>query len=242
MLLKNPKLLFLQQKYDDVFEDKLGKCTKTKVSIHLKNDTKHILYNARPLSFAVKQKVQNEIDRLVDLGVLQKINYSDWEDPIVVVNKPNGKVRLSGDFKAINRRINIVQHPIPTLDVLLEKLQGGQFYSKIDLADAYLQLELDEGAKELCVINTPCGLYQYHRMCFGLASSSAQFQRLMDTMISGLPGVAAYLDDLIITESTETEQWENLERLIQKLSEYELRVNLDKSVFLKLSQIIGLYY
>ena len=148
-VVKEPKLLSLQQKYDDVFEDKLGKCTKSKVSIHLKNDTKPILYNTRPLPFAVKQKVQNEIDRLVDLGVLQKINYSDWEDPIVVVNKPNGKVRLSGDFKAINRCINVVQHSIPTLDVLLEKLQGGQFYSKIDLADTYLQLELDKGAKKL---------------------------------------------------------------------------------------------
>ena len=137
----------------------MGKCTKTKVSIHLKDDIKPIFCNARPIPFAVKQKVQDEIDRLVDLGVLQKINFSDWAAPIVVVNKPNGKVRLCGDFKALNRRINVDQHPIPTLDVLLEKLQGGQFYSKIDLADAYLQLELDEDAKKLCVINTPFGLY-----------------------------------------------------------------------------------
>ena len=115
--------------------------------------------------------------------------------------------------------------------MLLEKLQDGQFYSKIDLADAYLQLKLDEDAKKLCVINTPFRLYQYHKMCCGVVSSPAQFQRLIDTLISGLPGVAAYLDDLIITRSTETEHWENLERLIQKLSEYGLRVKLDKSVF-----------
>ena len=142
-------------------------------------------------------------------------------------------MRLCGDFKALNRCINVDQHT--TLDVLLEKLQGGQFYSKIDHADVYLQLELDEEAKKLCVINTPFGLYQYHRMSFGVASSPAQFQRLMDTMISGLPGVAAYLDDLIITGSVETEHWENLERLIQKLSEYGLRVKLDKSVFFQSS-------
>ena len=149
-----------------------------------------------------------------------------------MVDKPNGKVRLSGDFKALNRRINVDQHPIPTFDALLEKLQGGQFYSKIDLADAYLQLELDEDAKKLCVINTPFRLYQYHRMCFGVTSSPAQFQRLIVTMISGLPGVAAYLDDLITSGSTETEHWKNFERLIQKLIEYGLRVKLDKSVFL----------
>ena len=65
-VVKEPKLLSLQQKYNNVFEDKLGKCTKTKVSIHLKDDTKPIFYNPRPIPFAVKQKVQDEIDRLVD--------------------------------------------------------------------------------------------------------------------------------------------------------------------------------
>jgi len=85
-----------------------------------------------------------------------------------VVNKPNGIVCICGDFKALNRHILVNQHPIPTLDLLLEKLQE-QFYFKIDLADAYLQLELEDDAKKFCVINTPFVLYQYHRMCFGVA-------------------------------------------------------------------------
>ena len=82
--------------------------------------------------------------------------------------------------------------------MLLEKLQGGQFYSEIDFANAYFKLELDKDAKKLQVINTPFGLNQNHpnhKMGFGVASSLAQFQRLMVTMISGLPGVAAYLDE-----------------------------------------------
>ena len=140
-------------------------------------------------------------------------------------------MRICGDYKALNRSIKVDQHPIPTLDVLLDKLQGGRFYSKIDLADAYLQLELDDEAKKLCVINTPFGLFQYNRMCFGVASSPVQFQRMMDAMIYGLPGVAAYLDDLIITGATENEHWENVERLINKLSEFGLCVKPDKSVF-----------
>ena len=231
--VKEPRLLILQEKYSNVFKNTLGKCTKKKVSIHLRDEVSPVFSNARPVPFAIKQKVQDELKRLVDMGVLQKIDYSDWAAPIVVVNKPNGKVRICGDFKALNRRISVDQHPIPTLDQLLEKLQGGQFYSKIDLADAYLQLELDDDAKKLCVINTPFGLYQYHRMCFGVASSPAQFQRLMDTMISGLSGVAAYLDDLIITGATEAEHWENVEQLIKRLSEYGLCVKLDKSEFFK---------
>ena len=183
----------------------------------------------RPIPFPIRQKVQDDLDRLVDLRILNKIDYSEWAAPIVVVNKPNGKVRICGDYKALNRSIKVDQHPIPTLDVLLDKLQGGRFYSKIDLADAYLQLQLDDEAKKLCVINTPFGLFQYNRMCFGVASSPAQFQRMMDAMISGLPEVAAYLDDLIITVVTENEHWD-VEKLINKLSEFGFCVKLDKSV------------
>jgi hypothetical protein len=151
------------------------------------------------------------------------------------VSKPNGKVRICGDFKSLNQQISIDQHPIPRLDELLNKLRGGKHFSKLDLADAYLQLELDDNAKKLCVINTPFGLFRYNRMCFGIASSPAQFQRCMDTMIADLPGVAAYLDDLIVTGSSETEHWANLEKLLARLQEYGLRIRREKCEFFKTS-------
>ena len=97
--------------------------------------------------------------------------------------------------------IDIDQHPIPRLDDLLLKLKGQQ-YSTIDLADAYMQLELDEESKKLMTINTPWGLYRYNRLCFGVASAPAIFQRLMDALIADLPGVAAYIDDLVVSGET----------------------------------------
>ena len=213
------------------------------MSIKLRENATPVLYNARPIPFAIRKKVKDELDRLVKMDVLCKIPYSDWAAPIVVVNKPNGKVRICGDFKALNRCIQVDQHPIPTLDILMEKLQGGQFFSKIDLADAYLQIELDSNAKKLCVIHTPFGLFQYNRMCFDVASSPAQFQRLMDTMIAGLSGVASYLDALIITGATENEHWENVERLLKTLSEFGLNIKLEKPVFFsEFWGILGFYY
>ncbi|KAF6035044.1 hypothetical protein EB796_006640 [Bugula neritina] len=151
------------------------------------------------------------------------------------ISEPSGKVRVCGDFKQLNQRISIDQHPLPKLDDLMEKLRGGVYFSKLDLADAYLQLELDDEAKKLCVINTPFGLYRYNRMCFGIASSPAQFQRCMDSLTVELPGVAAYLDDLIITGSTVDEHWANLNRLLAKLQEHGFRLRLDKCEFFKTS-------
>ena len=71
----------------------------------------------------------------------------------------------------------------------MDKLQGGKYFSKSASADAHLQLELQDAAKKLCVINTPFELFHYLRMCLGIASIPAQFQRLMDNMIFGLSGV-----------------------------------------------------
>ena len=76
----------------------------------------------------------------------------------MAVSKPNGAVRICGDSKALNRQLEVDQDPLPTLDCIMERLQGGQYFSKIDLADAYLQLELEDDTKKLCVINTLFGL------------------------------------------------------------------------------------
>ena len=128
--------------------------------------------------------------------------------------------------------IDIDQHPIPRLDDLLLKLKGQQ-YSTIDLADAYMQLELDEESKKLMTINTPWGLYRYNRLCFGVASAPAIFQRLMDALIADLPGVAAYIDDLVVSGETEEEHLNNLTRLFERLQEYGLRIELSKCNFMQ---------
>ena len=225
----------IKERYSDVFKPGIGRCKSLKVSIHTKPDAQPAFSKPRNIPYSTRQATRAELERLVSEGVLEQINFSDWAAPIVVVSKPSGKVRVCGDFKQLNQRISIDQHPLPKLDDLMEKLRGGVYFSKLDLADAYLQLELDDEAKKLCVINTPFGLYRYNRMCFGIASSPAQFQRCMDSLTVELPGVAAYLDDLIITGSTVDEHWANLNRLLAKLQEHGFRLRLDKCEFFKTS-------
>ena len=229
------KISSLAAKYPEVFKEGLGCCTKLKAPIHLKEGARPVFFKPREVPFSRRDAVKAEIERLVEAGVLQHIDFSEYAAPIVAVSKPNGKVRICGDFKLLNKQISVDQHPLPKLDELMEKLQGGQHFTKIDLADAYLQIELDEQAKKLCVINTPLGLFRYSRMCFGVASSPAQFQRCMDTMTSDLPGVAAYLDDLIVTGKTNEEHWNNLNKLFARLQEYGFRIQQAKCQFFKTS-------
>ena len=75
----------------------------------------------------------------------------------------------------------------------------GIVFSKIDLWHAYLQMELDDGARELCTINTHKGLYQYNRLPFGVSSAPAIWQRAMEQV---LQGVQCLLDDIIVAGAT----------------------------------------
>ena len=136
----------------------LGRNTGTQLNsiwFNIEDDAKPKFYKARAVPFAMKEAVEQEIDRLEDQGILTSVPYSEWASPIVIVPKTDGSVRICGDYKVtINPVIENDTYPIPTVDEVFEKMQGGKLFSKIDLTQAYLQVELDEESKKYMVINT----------------------------------------------------------------------------------------
>lgn len=117
----------------------------------------------------------------------------------------------------MNPALEIDRYPLPKPDDLFATLAGGQRFSKIDLTHAYQQLHLEEESHDLTMINTHRGLYRFTRLPFGVASAPAIFQRVMDTILQGLPKVICYLDDILVTGSTDDEHLDNLEKVLQKL-------------------------
>ena len=93
------------------------------------------------------------------------------------------------------------RHPLPTPDEIFARLNQGAWFTQIDFADAYLQMEVEDDSKELVTINIHKGLFQYQRLPFGVKCAPGIFQEAMDRMITGLEGCAAYLDDVIVTGS-----------------------------------------
>jgi len=133
----------------------------------------------------------------------------------------------------INSQIWIDQYPIPSIDELLARLNNGVKFTKLDLSDAYLQIELDDDSKKLVVINTPMGLFRYNRMPFGISNAPAIFQRTIDQVISGIPNSVAYLDDILITGKTEQEHLQTLDMILSRLSEFGFTCNPSKCSFFK---------
>ncbi|KAK9737273.1 hypothetical protein QE152_g10862 [Popillia japonica] len=82
-----------------------------------------------------------EINAGLIQGVLTPVNYSDWATPTVPVLKKNFKITL-------NPALHVDKYPLPKIEDLLANLQNSNYFSKIDLAHAYAQVELDDESKK----------------------------------------------------------------------------------------------
>ena len=223
----------LKKQFAEVFKSELGRCTKTKAKLLLKDNAVPVFKKKRPVPYASVPDLDEEIDRLVAEGVISPVDHSEWAAPIVAVKKKNGRIRLCADFSTgLNDALQLHQHPLPTAEDVFTKLNGGQLFTQIDFAEAYLQVEVDEESKEMLTINTHRGLFRYNRLPFGVKSAPGIFQQIMDAMICGLKGVAAYLDDVIVTGRTDAEHRQNLEALLRRIQEYGFHVRMEKCNFL----------
>lgn len=125
------------------------------------------------MPYALRPRVEAELKRLTDLGVISPVEHCDWATPVVPVSKKDGPVRLCGDFKVtINPALCVDKYPHPRIEDLFASLAGGQHFSKLDLSNAYLQMEVEESRK-LLTISTQKGLFWFNRLPFDVASSLA---------------------------------------------------------------------
>jgi len=145
-----------------VFKDELGLIKRTTAKLTVHTNAQPCVSNFCSIPFSLRNRVEQELDHLEKAGVIEPIQFLDWAAPIVPVVKPNGSVRICGDFKlTVNKLAKLDTYPLPKIDDLFSQLAGGKQFSKLDLAHAYLQIALEEESKQYVDINTHKGLYQY---------------------------------------------------------------------------------
>ncbi|XP_054746169.1 uncharacterized protein K02A2.6-like [Anastrepha obliqua] len=225
-------LKHIQQDYADIFKPNLESCSTVTSALHLKPDAKPIFRAKSPVAYSMLPYIEEELNRLHQLGVITPVEFSEWAAPIVAVKKPSGKVRICGDYSSgLNAWLEPHQYPLHTPEEIYAKVAGSHCFTIIDLSDAYLQIPVTAESAKLLTINTHMGLFTFNRLAPGIKSAPGAFQQIMDTILAGIDDTVAYIDDIIIGGATFEKHVENLHKVAQQLQKYKFRVQFDKCKF-----------
>ena len=222
-------------KHDAVFEPGLGKFNGPKVHLQVDPNVPPVFCKPRPVPYALRERVNKEIDRLQQLGVLRPITHANWAAPLVpIVKSDKQSIRLCGDYKVtLNKAIVTDQYIMPKAEDIFARLAGGKVFCKLDMSEAYTQLVLDEESASLAAVNTPKGLFAVTRLPYGVSSGPAIFQRHLDNLLRHIPQAAVYIDDVILSAENETEMLQILDTVLTLFEEAKLRLKKEKCYFMQ---------
>ena len=215
---QNPQLRALLKKHSAGFSD-THQAIKTNVAkIYVDDNEVPKYFKARPLPYVMRDMVDKELDRLLAEDIIEPVQNSDWAAPVVPVMKADKTVKLCGDYKlTVNQVAKLDRYPLPRIEDLYAQLGNGTTYTKLDMRHAYEQIELYPESRKYVTINTPRGLFTYKRLPYGVSSAPGIFQRVMDSLLKGIPNTMVYLDDVLVTGPTDDEHLQTLDRVLERL-------------------------
>ncbi|XP_021347384.1 uncharacterized protein K02A2.6-like [Mizuhopecten yessoensis] len=219
----------IEEDYSDVFQG-LG-CLPGKVSIKLQPNSEPTIDSCRKLPFAQHDQVKKELDQMVEMKVIEKVEKpTEWVSALVIVPKPNGKLRLCLDPRNLNKYIRREHFKLPTREEIMSKFAGAKVFSKLDASSGFWQLQLDEDSSDLCTFITPFGRYQFKRLPFGISCAPEMYHRNIHTLFENLSGVDTSMDDIIIWGTSVEEHAARVRQVLEVARESNLKLNPDKSV------------
>lgn len=171
-------------RYSAVFSSEVGEIAGAPATLHVDSSKPPRFFNARPVPYSRKNKVEAELNRLQESGVISPVQFSEWAAPIVPVVKRDGNIRICGDYKlTANAAAQTDPYPLPQIEDIFASLLRGKTFTTLDLAHAYQQVPLAEDSRKYTTINTHKGLFRYNRFPFGVASTPGIFQRTMESLL-----------------------------------------------------------
>ena len=238
---ENKELLNLCSQYSDIFHLPDDKLSCTNALNHQIKTNSNIPINTKSYRFPQchKEEVNKQINKMLDQDIIQH-SISPWSSPIWVVPKKldasgEKKWRVVIDYRKLNDITIGESYPIPQISEILDQLGNSKYFSTLDLASGFHQIPIASEDADKTAFSIPEGHFQFKRMPFGLKNAPATFQKLMNTVLSGLQGIHCYvyLDDIVIYSFDLNTHIEKLQKVFDRLRYFNLKLQPDKCEFLR---------
>ena len=215
-----------EPQYAELFQG-LG-CLPGKYSIKTDPSVIPTVHPPRKVPISLKDKVYEELQRMEQLGVIERqTEPTPWVNSMTVVNK-GSKIRICIDPRDLNNAIQREHFPLKTVEDVIENMSGAKYFTKLDAVSGFWQIQLDEQSSRLCTFNSPFGRYRFKRMPFGIKSASEVFQKIMSHMLEDINGAEVIIDDILVWGSSVEEHDQRLRRVLNRAKEYNLKLSRQK--------------
>ena len=232
------KLESLLKKYDNSFHDEKKDWKFSKLEpIELElTDPKAFppKHGQRTFKKEDREEIESDIQDLLSKGIIAP-STTRFRSPLMVARPAQHRVRVCTYLRKINKLLKDVDYPMPTIDEILRKMSGSQYFSRLALKSGYHQIPLAKKSSELLGIIFEDQVFEFRSLPFGVKTAAAEFQRRLDDLFNEKLGVCVliYIDDIVVYTKDECSHLAALEWVFQKISEAGLQVSRGKSEFLK---------
>jgi hypothetical protein len=210
--------------------DALPKHTAYDMKIDLKEGTTAPWGPIYPLSEFELETLREYLKEMLRTGKIRR-STSSAGSPILFVPKPSGRgLRLCVDYRGINKITIPNRYPLPLMQELQDRIQGAQWFTKMDLKSGFHLIRIREGDEWKTAFRTRYGLYEYTIMPFGLTNAPSTFQDMMNHIFRDMIdlGLLSYMDDLLVYADTIEEHDETVCEVLRRLQENRLAVSPEK--------------
>jgi transposase InsO family protein len=186
-------------------------------------------YRMSPLELA---ELKKQISEFLSRGFITT-STSPYGAPVLFVRKKSGELRCCLDFRQLNKITVKSRYQIPLIADLLDSARGAKFFSALDLASGYHQIQITEADRPKTAFSTPYGHFEWKVLVMGLTNAPATFMKVMNKVFAHLPFVLVYLDDVLCMSDSSEEHLAHLEQVLQLLRKHRLYAKLSKCDFFK---------
>lgn len=235
------EIVKIVKEFSDLFQTEGQPLTFTNQIKHHIRTTDEIPIYTKPYRYPTifKEEVKRQVNDMLEQNIIRPSN-SPYNAPLWVVPKKldasgKPKYRLVIDYRKLNEKTIPDKFPLPNISDLLDKLGRCQYFSSIDLTSSFHQIELDEPSIPKTAFSTENNHYEFLRMPYGLRNAPPTFQRLINCVLRGLQNEICliYLDDILIYSVSLQEHCDRLRQVFRRLRSSNLKIQLDKTEFLR---------